>query len=168
MLMTGGALFAGEMWLSQEKYFTDMRTYERATADHIVENDTAFAAFGVVIHWGMEIVGVFVGLALVVLAMVAYFGRGWARAVSWLFGLPILLWYGLQASLGALSVVFAGGGPHGTDPPELARRFDQAWPPWLNTLDTVLMVAVAVLLMAALVFQTVPAADRFFRSSASR
>jgi hypothetical protein len=163
MLAAGGALFASEMYLSQEKYFSDMGTYARAANDHIVDNDTAFAAFGVVIHLGMEIVGIFVGLALLVLAVVAFLGKSWARAVSWLFGLPVLLWYGLLASLDALSLVFAGGGPQDTAPPELTRRFNEAWPPWLNTLDTVLIVAVAVLLMAALVCQTVPIADAYFK-----
>lgn len=163
MLAAAGALFAGEAYLSQEKYFTDMGTYEQAAADGIIKNDTAWAAVGVVIHWGMQIVGVFFGLALVALAVPAFLGRSWARAVGWIFGLPVLLWYGFLASVGALGMAFAGDGPESTDPPELARRFAEAWPPWLETLDTVLMVAVAALLIGALVGQTVPAADAYFR-----
>jgi vacuolar-type H+-ATPase subunit I/STV1 len=162
MLAAGGALFAGEVRLSGDKYFTDMSTYDQAISDGIVKNDTAFAAIGVTIHWAMTVVGVFVGAALVVLALLAFFGQSWARAVSWIFGLPVLLWYGGLASLYILGHVLTGD-VQAAGPAELDRRFDAAWPSWLNTFDVLLMAAVAVLLIAALVCQTVPAADRYFR-----
>jgi uncharacterized membrane protein YgdD (TMEM256/DUF423 family) len=158
MLAAGGALFAGEVYLSSEGYFTEVRAWAQAGLDDW------FAEYSVSIHWMMEVVGMFVGLALFVLAVVAFSGRGWARAVSWLFGLPILLWYGLQVSFFALSLTFASTGPPPSSAsPEYFRRLEAAWPSWLDTLDTVLKVAVAVLLMAALVGQTLPAADAYFR-----
>jgi hypothetical protein len=163
MLAAGGALFAGEVLLSGDKYFTNMSTYEQAAHDKIIDNETAFAGVGVVIHGAMTAIGVLVGAALVVLAVVAFSGHGWARAVSWIFGLPVLLWYGLLAALSALSLVFSGDGGGGNQPAELIRRYDEAWPPWLDTLDVVLMVLVAVLLIGALVGQTIPAADAYFR-----
>jgi uncharacterized membrane protein YgdD (TMEM256/DUF423 family) len=163
MLATGGALFAGEVLLSAGKYFTDETTYETAAADGIVKNTGAYAAFGGSLHVVMTILGVFAGVALVLLAAFAAFGHNWARAVSWIFGAPILLWYGALASIHALGLLLSSSGTGNTDPPELARRFDEAWPPWLNILDVVLMILVAVLLLAALVCQTVPAADAYFR-----
>ncbi|SNY53824.1 hypothetical protein [Paractinoplanes atraurantiacus] len=68
MLAAGGALFAGEVLLSADKYFADMRSYEQAVRDGLVKNDTAFAAVGVTIHLAMAAVGVLAGVALVVLA----------------------------------------------------------------------------------------------------
>jgi hypothetical protein len=168
MLATGGALFALESYLAQQKYFTDGETYVKAAADGVIKNDTAWAGVGGAIHLFMQVIGVFAGLALVVLAVPALRGWGWARAVSWIFGLAILFWYGFLASVGALGFVLSGDAPPRTDPPELTRRFDEAWPPWLTTLDTVLMVAVAVLLIGALVGQTVPAADAYFRRRTGR
>jgi hypothetical protein len=162
MTAAGGALFAAEVLLSGDKYFTDMRTYERAAADKVVDNDTAFAAVGVVIHGAMTAVGVLAGIALVVLAVLTFFGQSWARAVSWILGLPVLLWYGGLAALNFLASALAGD-VRNTDPTELIRRYDEAWPPWLNTLDGGLMAAVAALLIAALVCQTIPAADVYFR-----
>lgn len=164
LLGAAGALFAGEVLLSGDKYFTDMRTFERAAADRIVPNDTGFAAFGVLIHWTMTTVGAFTGFVLVVLAVFTFFGRSWARAVTWLFGLPILLWYGGLAALNFLAGALAGDTPN-PDPAELIRRYAEAWPPWLDTLDTGLMAAVTVLLLGALVTQTVPAADAYFRKA---
>ncbi|MEU8814727.1 hypothetical protein [Actinoplanes sp. NPDC048796] len=167
MLAAGGVLFAAEVKLSGDKYFTDMRTYEQAAHDGVIENDTAWAAAGVTIHWTMTVVGVFVGLALAVLAVLAFFGLSWARVVSWVFGLPILLWYGVLALLN-FPVVSVVGDVAEPDPAraELARRLEEAWPSWLGTLDVVLMVSVSVLLIAALVCQTVPAADAYFRRNA--
>lgn len=131
MLSAGGALFAAEVKLSGDKYFTGLRTYEQAIRDGVIENDTAWAAVGVTIHWAMTVVGVFAGAALVVLAALAFSGRSWARAVSWVFGLPVLLWYGIVAILNfpVLSVSGGGGDP---DPGSaaLARSFEQAWPSW--------------------------------------
>jgi predicted DNA repair protein MutK len=163
LLGAAGALFAGEVLLSGDKYFTEMRTFEQAAADRIVPNDTAFAAFGVLIHWIMTVVGVFTGAVLVVLAVFIFFGRSWARVVTWLFGRPILLWYGVLAALTFLAGAVAGDTPN-PDPAELIRRYTEAWPPWLDTLDTTLMAAVTVLLIGALVSQTVPAADAYFRT----
>ncbi|XVV10252.1 hypothetical protein ACQP2X_36180 [Actinoplanes sp. CA-131856] len=161
MLAAGGVLFAGEVMLSADKYFTDMRTYERAVRDGIVENDTAFAAVGVTIHLAMAAVGVLAGVALVVLALAAFGGRDWARAVAWFFGLPVLIWYGILAVLYFMAGLFGGGEAR----TELGPRFDEAWPPWLDALDAGLMVAVSVLLVGALVGQTVPAADAYYRSA---
>ena len=169
LLASGGALFAAEVLLSGDRYFTDMTTYEQAIRDGIVENDTAFAAVGAALHLTMTVIGVFVGAALVVLALFTAFGQGWARAVSWLFGLPVLIWYGILAVLyflaGALGGSVADTEP---DPAELTRRLEEAWPPWRNTLDVVLMVLVAVLLVAALVLQTAPGAGARFRRRGAR
>jgi len=158
MLAAGGALFAGETYLSQEEYFAEVRAWAQTG------RDDWFAEYSVSIHWVMEVVGMFVGLALFVLAGVALSGRSWARAVSWLFGLPILLWYGAQVSFSALSLTFASTGPQQSNAsPEYVRQLEAAWPSWLDTLDTVLAVAVVVLLMAALVGQTTPTADAYFK-----
>jgi hypothetical protein len=162
MLGVGGALFAGEVSLSADSYFTGMRTYEQAVHDGIVGNDTAFAAVGVAIHVVPAVIGIFAGAALVVLALFTAFGQGWARAISWVFGLPILLWYGVLAVLRYVAGAISGS-VEDPDPAELARRYEQAWPEWRNTLDAGLMVAVAALLITALVCQTVPAADAYFR-----
>jgi hypothetical protein len=168
MLAAGGALFAGEVLLSADKYFTDMSTYEQAARDKIIENDSGFAAVGVGIHLAMTAVGVFVGAALVVLALVAFSGQGWARAVSWIFGLPVLLWYGILGAISFVGSALVGDTPDDLASDELTRRFDAAWPPWLDALDAALMAVVAALLIGALVCQTVPAADAYFRKPAQR
>jgi hypothetical protein len=164
MLATGGALFALEMYLAGRKYFTEVDTYDQAVADHATPNlhDNAIVAVPMLGHRLLQVVGVFAGVALVALAIPAFFGWNWARAVSWILGLPALLWYGLVASVAALGLALGGGGASQVDD-ELSRRLDAAWPPWLDSLDTVLMVTVSVLLIGALVCQTVPAADRYFR-----
>ncbi|XVU23047.1 hypothetical protein ACQPZJ_38155 [Actinoplanes sp. CA-054009] len=162
MLAAGGVLFVGEVLLSAGEYFTGMSTYERAVRDGIVENDMAFAGVGVTIHLAMAAVGVLVGIALVVLAFASFAGLAWARAVSWVFGLPVLIWYGGLAVVAFVAAALTGEVAN-PDPVELTRRFDAAWPGWLGTLDAGLMAAVSVLLTAAIVCQTVPVADAYFR-----
>jgi uncharacterized membrane protein YgdD (TMEM256/DUF423 family) len=162
LLAAGGAMFAGEVLLSVNKYFTDMKVYEQAASDGIVSNDSGFAAIGVGVHLVMATVGIFTGIALVVLAVFTFAGQNWARAVGWIFGIPVLLWYGGLAALTFLANLLSAGDVDPT-PAELARRYDQAWPPWLDTLDVVLMVLVSAALVTALVGQTVPTADTYFR-----
>lgn len=160
LLAAAGAMFAGEVLLSASKYFTDMRVFEQAAQDGIVENTTAFAGVGSSIHLLMTVVGVFAGVVLVALAAFTLAGQAWARVVSWIFGVPILLWLAGVGFLSLLGHLLAGDDPQ---PTALTRRFQEAWPAWLNVLDVLLMVLVVVALLAALVCQTIPAADAWFR-----
>lgn len=144
MLAAGGLLFAGETYLAGVRYFK--------VADF-------WGAAGVLIdvfHRLAEILGIFGGLAVAVLAAPAFLGLSWARAVSWMFGLPMLIWYAVTGSASAVGRML--NGPAATDP-----AWQQVWPSWLDTLDVALTVAAAVLLIGALVGQTVPRADAYFR-----
>jgi hypothetical protein len=140
MLAAGGLLYAGETYLAAERFSREQEF---------------FGAVGALIgasHWLLEILRIFAGFAVAVLAVPAFLGLNWARAVSWVFGLPMLIWYGVAAFFGGLGTLMGGSDGGG-----------RVWPPWLDTLDTALTVAAAALLIGALVGQTVPAADDYFR-----
>ena len=139
MLAVGGMLFAGETYLAEERFFKASDIYG------------AVGELANMFHRLVEILGIFAGLAVALLAAPAFLGLSWARAASWIFGLPMLIWYGLTASLSAFGRMVNG--------PD----FTAVWPPWLDTLDTVLTATAAVLLVGALVGQTIPAADAYFR-----
>jgi hypothetical protein len=129
MLAAGGLLFAGETYLAGVRYFK--------VADF-------WGAAGVLIdvfHRLAEILGIFGGLAVAVLAAPAFLG---------------LIWYAVTGSASAVGRML--NGPAATDP-----AWQQVWPSWLDTLDVALTVAAAVLLIGALVGQTVPRADAYFR-----
>lgn len=163
MLATGGALFAGEVLLSTDRYFTGMRVYEQAAADDVIENEGAFGAVGVVLHVYPAALGVIIGCGLVFLAFFTAIGHNWARAVSWIMGVPVLFWYGALAILYLALWFLSDPVTANSMPPELTRRYEQAWPGWLDTLDNALMISVPLVLLTALVCQTVPAADTYFR-----
>jgi hypothetical protein len=144
MLAVGGVLFAGETYLAEERFFKASDIYG------------AVGELANLFHRLVEILGIFAGLAVALLAAPAFLGLSWARAVSWIFALPMLIWYGLTASLSALGRMV--NGPENVDP-----QFRTVWPSWLDTLDTVLTATAAVVLIGALVGQTIPAADAYFR-----
>jgi hypothetical protein len=76
--------------------------------------------------------------------------------VSWVFGLPMLIWYGVSTLMSAAGRLV--NGPDEADP-----AWKRIWPSWLDTLDVVLTVAAAALLIGALIGQTVPASDAYFK-----
>ncbi|GAA4608302.1 hypothetical protein BJY16_006770 [Actinoplanes octamycinicus] len=162
LLAAGGALFTAEVLLSAKRYFTGMAVYEQAIADGLIRNDMAWSAFGVAAHLVPAAIGVLIGAGLVFLAFFTGLGHNWARAVGWMLGFPVLLWYGVLGVLHAALPSAAGT----VDPPELARRLERAWPDWYTTLDVTLMVVVPLVLVTALVCQTVPRADSYFRQPA--
>jgi hypothetical protein len=139
MLALGGLLYAGEIYLAEQRF---LQTSSLGGAAGAVA--TGF-------HWLVEVAGMFAGVGVAVLAVPAFLGLNWSRAVIWVFGLPMLIWYGLAAFLSLFDT--ATRGP----------AYATVWPSWLDTLDTVLTAAAAVLLIGALVGQTVPAADAYFR-----
>ncbi len=163
MLALGSALLMGEVLLSMDKYFTGMHVYEQAASDGLIEHHGGFAAIGATVHLLPGLLGAVIGFGLMVLAPFNGFGHNWARAVSWILGTPVLLWYGALAIVNVL--LSAVPEPSGADvvPPELTRRFEQEWPGWLDSLDTGLVVLVPLALLCALVCQTVPTADAYFR-----
>ncbi|WP_146246820.1 hypothetical protein [Actinoplanes xinjiangensis] len=83
----------------------------------------------------------------------------------------MLIWYGVLATVHLALPSLLGPGPVEPTPPdlvdptslELTQRYEQGWPGWLDMLDIVLMVSVPLVLLTALVSQTVPTADAYFR-----
>ena len=133
MLASGGLLFAAETYLAETRFFRDPGDWG------------AVGALWETFHWLIEVLGIFAGLAVAVLAVPAFLGLNWARAVIWVFGLPMLIWYAVTAFLAGLGRLMGGGGS-GT-----------------GGLDTALTTTAAVLLIGALIGQTVPASDAYFR-----
>jgi hypothetical protein len=127
MLVLGGLLYAGEIYRAAQHFF-------RTTA---IGGAVGGVAIG--FHWLVEISGIFAGFAVALLAGPAFAGLAWARAVSWVFGLPMLIWYGV------------------------ATFFNSLIDDWVSPLDTALTAAAGVLLILALVCQTVPRSDAYFR-----
>lgn len=157
LLVVGGLVVAGEVLLSYQDYFTGLRVYEQAAAEHLTPNDTAFAAYGVALHLGLAAGGFLVAAGVVFAGVFSFFGLRWARMVAWIMAMPVLLWFGV---LEAVFLVFADRSDPPTD--ELSRRFEEAWPSWLHTLDMALIGSALLMLGVALVCQTVPAADAYF------
>ena len=160
LLAAAGALLIGEVLLSANEYFTGMEVYEQAMSDGVIPNYSTFAAVGVVLHLIMAAGGIVMGAALMVLAAFIFVGKRWARIVSWIVGVPVLL-YSALAMVGLLgNLIFSGSG--GADPSELTRRYEQAWPFWLHAFDMVLVVLLAAALLTGLVCHTRPSVAAYF------
>jgi hypothetical protein len=119
------------------------RTYLDGPAlhDHTLAGDMGVAMTYVV----AAAFGAGFGTGLLFSALFTALGRNWARTAGWCLGFPVLLFYGFRTVFNAVTGFWTE----------------------LDRLDVTLMIAIPVLLVAALVCQTAPRADAWFRPAAS-